>query len=155
MWFNTFFARRYALGGSILAGLALLLGFKFMDLAFRGLTSGEHFLGLLRAYLVLALVFIPWFLLTWFTRLRVQGDVVEWRQLPFACTFNLADVTSVSVLPLQGPGSVPRLAIEYTKAGVARRVTLTPHIFPVEDVRSFLHALQGRRGDLAVPTFPL
>ena len=71
---NRFFARRYALGGTVLVFLWLIFAWQFAKLAFEGLVGQQELLGLLRLCAAVSVLFIPWFLWTWFTRLHVGAD---------------------------------------------------------------------------------
>lgn len=145
---NNMFAPRYALGGAVLAFLVFFFTWKFLE------TEGAEPQGLLRLYALLVVFFSPWFLLTWFTRLRIKDDRVIWRTFPLAQSFSLKEIDSLKRIDSGAPGAIARLEIVYAKGGRRGRVVLTPHIFPQKDVRAFLQEIQRQRPDLSSPYFP-
>lgn len=150
---NTFFARRYALGGTLYLLLLLTFAWQFAKLALNGLVGPENLVGLLRLYVVVSLLFVPWFLWTWLTRLQVDADRITWRSFPASRRFRFRDITTIERIDHRAPDSIPRLAISYHGIDGPARVTVTPYTFPARDIDAFLSALRRERSDLPLPEF--
>ena len=131
--------------------LWLVFAWQFAKLAFEGLVGAQELLGLLRLCAAVSVLFIPWFLWTWFTRLRVGADRIMWRSFPTPRSFRFEDIRSLERVDQREPGSVPCLAITYEQGGDRRRVTMTPYTFPRTDIEAFLGALRRERSDLILP----
>jgi hypothetical protein len=152
---NRFFARRYALGGTMLLFLWLVFAWQFAKLAFEGLVGPQELFGLLRLCAAASVLFVPWFLWTWFTRLHVGADRITWRTFPTPRTFRFEDIQTIERVDQREPESVPCLAIAYEQGGDPRRVTMTSYTFPRADIEAFLVALRRQRPDLTLPEFSL